>query len=100
MGSLTAVFAERLLALRQGRGMTQQMLAKRAGTSVEYISRLERCRLSPTLDGVEKIATGLGVEPVQLVTSEPEKRPRSADAALGQIQEILSTFRRRARARR
>jgi transcriptional regulator with XRE-family HTH domain len=100
MGSLTSVFAERLLALRQGRGMTQTVLAKRAGTSVEYISRLERCRLSPTLDGVEKIASGLGVEPVQLVTTHTTRRAPSAEAALGQIQEVLASFRKRGRGRR
>ena len=99
MGSLTSVFAQRLHALRQGRGMTQGVLARRAGTSVEYISRLERCRLSPTLDGLEKIATGLGVEPVLLLSEDPIKPPRSADGAIGRIQEIIAGYRRRARKR-
>jgi transcriptional regulator with XRE-family HTH domain len=99
MGALTAVFAERLHTLRQGRGMTQQVLARRAGTSVEYISRLERSRLSPTLDGVEKIATGLGVEPVQLLASDPVRPMRSAESAIGRIQEIIASYRRRGRKR-
>ena len=84
--------------LRGARGMTQQVLAERAGVSVEYVSRLERERLSPTLDGLERIARGLAIEPSALLwPSRDAPKPRTADEVLGQVAEVISAFRRRDR---
>lgn len=78
--------------------MTQQVLAERAGVSVEYVSRLERERLSPTLDGLERIAKGLGIEPsVLLWPSREAPKPRTADEVLGTIAEAIALYRRRER---
>lgn len=84
--------------LRGARGITQQVLAERAGVSVEYVSRLERERLSPTLDGLERIARGLGIEPSALIWPAREApKPRNADEVLGAIVETISAYRRRER---
>ena len=80
--------------------MTQQVLAERAGVSVEYVSRLERERLSPTLDGLERIARGLGIEPSALLwPSSDGPKPRNADEVLGTIAEAIAAYRRRERNR-
>lgn len=66
----------KLKALRQAAGMTQEELAKRAGTSKAYISDLERCvrrfeRIR--VDTAQRICAVLGVAPDEIYnTAEPE----------------------------
>ncbi len=49
--------------LRHARGMTQQMLAKKASVQIRHISRLENDKHSPTTELLERIAGALGVSP-------------------------------------
>jgi transcriptional regulator with XRE-family HTH domain len=52
---------------RERRGLTQAMLAKRAGVSPGYIARLETLRHDPKLSTLVKIATALGVPMSELL---------------------------------
>ncbi|PYN83257.1 MAG: XRE family transcriptional regulator [Candidatus Rokuibacteriota bacterium] len=51
----------RLRTIRERQGMTQETLAKKAGVSRAYLSRLEMGRHDPPLSRVRKLAKALGV---------------------------------------
>ena len=53
--------AERIRTLRVERDLTQEVLAKTAGISREYLTRLESTRHNPTLRVLERIANALKV---------------------------------------
>jgi transcriptional regulator with XRE-family HTH domain len=59
--------AAKLKALREGRGLTQEQLAKKSGVSRTYLARLETGRQDPTLSTLEKLAKALGVKVGRLV---------------------------------
>ncbi len=56
--------------LREARGLTQTVLARRAGLSRMHVIRIERDDISPTLDTVEKVAKALGVTVRTLLPKE------------------------------
>lgn len=60
-------FGMRLKALREQKGMTQEALAKKAGVSRAYLSRLEMGLHDPPLSRLQKLAKGLGVPVVRLL---------------------------------
>ncbi len=63
--ALAARIGRRVRALRHDRGLTQTILAERAGLTRIYIGEFERgVRANPTLANLRHIADGLGV-PVQ-----------------------------------
>jgi transcriptional regulator with XRE-family HTH domain len=59
--------ARNLHDLRLKRKLSQQVLAKKAGFSVSYISMLERGQRIPPLETLEVMARVLRVDPVHLL---------------------------------
>jgi transcriptional regulator with XRE-family HTH domain len=68
-------FAERLTALRKEQGLTQQVLAERAGIHVTQIRRYEGGNSTPTLDALKRIAIALSVSADSLLFDEHERGP-------------------------
>ena len=64
---LRQLFAFNLRRLRVERGFSQEELAHRTGIDRTYVSHLERLRYNPTLDMVERLASSLEVEPLDLL---------------------------------
>jgi transcriptional regulator with XRE-family HTH domain len=60
-------FAMRLRQIRERRGITQETLAKKAGVSRAYLSRLEMGRHDPPLSRLRKLAKALGVPVTELL---------------------------------
>lgn len=54
-------FGQKIAALRQEAGLSQEAFADRCGFARSYMSRIERGRANPSLDAVETLATGLKV---------------------------------------
>lgn len=54
-------FAERVRALRKGKGWSQEELADRAGIHRTFVSQIERATKRSTIDTVERVAKALGV---------------------------------------
>ncbi|HTS79063.1 MAG TPA: helix-turn-helix transcriptional regulator [Myxococcaceae bacterium] len=54
-------FGSHVRILRHARGLTQEALAERSELSVDAVRRIERGGFSPSLDTVNKLATGLDV---------------------------------------
>ena len=46
--------------------LTQEKLAEKIKSSVNYIGRLERGQHNPSVEKLEKIATALNIEPYEL----------------------------------
>ena len=57
---------ERLREVRMEKGISQQQLSRQAGFDRTYIGKIERGKISPSLEAVEKIAEELEVSPVEL----------------------------------
>lgn len=62
-GSLVAVHRRRI-------GLTQEVLAEKAGISVDMISKIETGATGARFPVIERLADALGVDPAELFTSE------------------------------
>jgi transcriptional regulator with XRE-family HTH domain len=60
----------RLHKIRKSRGLTLQEASQLTGVSASAFSKIERNDLSPTISTMQRIATGLGVELVTLLTEQ------------------------------
>lgn len=65
--TLREVLAENLKRHRLATGLSQEELAHRADIDRTYVSSLERCQYSATVDMIEKLARVLGVEAAELL---------------------------------
>ena len=65
-GSLRTQLGQRIRQLRRARGWTQQELAEEAELDYKYLGAVERGERNITIDNVQKIAAGLGLDAHQL----------------------------------
>src|SRR5262249_42306739 len=73
----TMPFHENLRTLRLARGLTQPMLAEKAGIEQCYLSKLENGRSKPSEDVLTRIAQALEVKPEALTQNGDEADERS-----------------------
>ncbi|NTJ11766.1 helix-turn-helix domain-containing protein [Rhizobium lusitanum] len=73
------IFALNLRTLRNAKGLSQEELAHQANVHRTYVSSLERCVYSPTIDMVDGIAQILGVAAFELLI--PKHDPDNQNAA-------------------
>ncbi|OQY84551.1 MAG: hypothetical protein B6D42_05130 [Anaerolineae bacterium UTCFX5] len=66
MESLRTKFGRRLREIRLNRALTQEQLAEAIGTSVEFVSLIERGISAPSFNTLEQLAAVLSVEVSQL----------------------------------
>lgn len=82
----------RIRQIREDRGLSQQELADRVGTSNQQISLLERGERQLTANWMERLAKGLDVNPADLMGRagdiQPARKPRSSRAGIVQIPEV------------
>jgi len=64
--AIVVYIGDRLKELREQRLLTQHMLAKRSGISQVAIARIERNRAEPHFSTIHKLASALGVDPLEL----------------------------------
>lgn len=76
MGQLGVYFGQQVRELRAERGWSQAELAEAAGTSEEWVRRIERGARSPSFDTVEAISSALGVPPARLFVGYNAHEPR------------------------
>jgi transcriptional regulator with XRE-family HTH domain len=69
-GKLRQVLAKNIRALRQEKGITQEELAHRARIHRTYMSSVERAQRNVAVDNIERIASGLGVKPSDLLSDD------------------------------
>ncbi|MEK6638784.1 MAG: helix-turn-helix transcriptional regulator [Pseudomonadota bacterium] len=63
---LREIIARNLRKIRHAKGMSQEELADRAGINRNYVGMLEREQHGATVDMLEKLATILEIDPVDL----------------------------------
>ncbi len=61
-------FAKKLNSIRESRGLSQEELAFMCGIDRTYIGRIERLERNPSLVVLQKIADGLGISLIELLT--------------------------------
>lgn len=66
MGQLGIYLGQQVRSLRVERGLSQADLADAAGTSEEWIRRIERGARSPSFDTLEALSAALGVSVARL----------------------------------
>ena len=71
---LRKAFARNLRAARQTRKVSQEELAELAELDRTYVSALERCLYSASLDTIERIAHALEMEPSALLQRESKSK--------------------------
>ncbi|PSJ57664.1 helix-turn-helix domain-containing protein [Pseudaminobacter soli (ex Li et al. 2025)] len=73
--NIREILASNLRALRHERGLSQEEVAHRANIHRTYVSSLERCQYSATIDMVDSLARILGVEAAELLKAKTGKKP-------------------------
>ncbi|MBY5867793.1 helix-turn-helix domain-containing protein [Rhizobium leguminosarum] len=68
--SLRERVARNLRRLRQEQSMSQEELAHRAHVNRNYVGMLEREEYAASIDMLDKLAAGFGVDPVELLRDE------------------------------
>ncbi len=66
--------AEHLRRLRLEKEISQEALADQCGFHRTYVSQVERGATNITLDNVQRLATALGVDPVELLGPQSNHR--------------------------
>ncbi|OLP59631.1 transcriptional regulator [Xaviernesmea oryzae] len=77
--SIRKIFASNLRKTRQARGLSQEDLAFKAGIHRTYVSSLERCQYSASIDTIETIAHILEVEVADLLRAPAKQHKAEAD---------------------
>jgi transcriptional regulator with XRE-family HTH domain len=70
MPSLAAIIGQRIRAARKRTGTTQMVLAAASGVPQSTLSGWERGAHSAQLDGMEALMRAMGLDPVELVSTE------------------------------
>ncbi|MDJ1463716.1 helix-turn-helix transcriptional regulator [Nitratireductor sp. GZWM139] len=68
---IRGVFAANLKSLRRAKGLSQEELAHAANLDRTYISSLERCVYSASIDVVDRLANVLEVDASRLLQKPP-----------------------------
>ena len=88
---LPARLGARVKQLRQGRRMTQEQLAERAGLSYKFVGEVERGRANPTLTTLAALADALGVTLIDVLGIDGD-RPRLSPRQASQVREALASL--------
>jgi len=59
--------AHNLRARRKLLGLSQEALAERAGLHRTYVGSIERAERNVSVDNIDRLATALGIDPVDLL---------------------------------
>lgn len=68
--NINKIFGRKVAEIRRKQHLSQEELADRCGLHRTYIGAIERGEKSPTLNTVQKIADGLNVAVVELLSNE------------------------------
>ena len=80
------LLGRRIRSLRQGKSLTQQQLGERAHLNYKYLGALERGEENPSLLVLERIATALDVELLDLFHfAHEEASPRMLRKSLSRL---------------
>jgi transcriptional regulator with XRE-family HTH domain len=79
--TIRETFAFNLRRLRKAKGFSQEALGHEAELDRTYVSALERCKYSATIDTIEALSKTLDVEPYQMLIPAPVPNQRKKGLA-------------------
>lgn len=82
----TTAFGKAIRTLRKAKGLTQELLAERAGLHVNNISFVERGLSAPTLDTICALADALGLTVSEFAVEMERHANRHPEPAVGSLQ--------------
>src|SRR5262245_22868330 len=87
--------AKNIRAIRTLKGLSQSDLAKKAGLTPRYVTRIENDPQNLTIDNLERIAAVLEVSVGQILgtPNQPPIRPEDAARELDQAIKLLQAYR-------
>jgi len=95
MTNIREILAKNMKAYRNALGLTQAKLAEKVDTSIHYIGMIETKNKFPSPEMLERIATALEIDTIDLFSTEinlPETLKTYQKAALKNIKGLLSEF--------
>jgi len=93
INKLRSNFGKRLKELRKARGLTQENLAEKTGFEPSYLSDIERGSRNITIDNIEKIAKGFGVDAYKLFFFHHNfKHNKKVDFTMEMVNDILENL--------
>jgi transcriptional regulator with XRE-family HTH domain len=81
MEKTKSTFGKRLRQIRRARGLTLEKLGKAVSIGYKHIADIERGLKAPSFDAIDRLASGLEVQPYQFFWS-PELDPKTLDREL------------------
>lgn len=90
MTPLRESFGGRVRELRKSMGLTQEELAEKACMEYKYLGAIERGEKNLTINNIEKIAKGFGIEVHQLFTFAFESLMPEEKVTEEKIKELLT----------
>jgi transcriptional regulator with XRE-family HTH domain len=73
MTNIRQVFADNMKNRRKKLGLSQEKLAGKINSATNYIVSIEKCRQFPSTGMIEKIATALDVDTLDLFSQSPPR---------------------------
>jgi transcriptional regulator with XRE-family HTH domain len=95
MTDIREILARNMKAYRYALGLSQARLAERVDTSTHYIGMIEIKKNFPSPEMLERIASSLGIDTLDLFSSErtlPEAMRTCRKSALRELRVILGRY--------
>jgi transcriptional regulator with XRE-family HTH domain len=92
LGEARAQLGARVRQIRLAQEKTQEDVAERAGLSYKFIGEVERGAANPSIDSVEKLARGLGVQVIDLFDTGTGSRYPSHERQVPLVREIAASL--------
>jgi transcriptional regulator with XRE-family HTH domain len=86
---ITERVGERVTALREHQALSQAELARRAGIAASHVNSIERGLRAPTINVLEKLATGLRVPITAFFDEEPRPAPTRSEKVWFEVMNML-----------
>ena len=89
-------FGARVKLARTGRGLTQAQLAALASVGANYVPRIERGEMTPSVDAAFRLAQALGVSVDELCSADGHRDPteEGVRAVVSLTEQEIGAFRR------
>lgn len=92
MDPILRPLAKRIRDLRKAKGLSQEAVAEKAHIHPTFLSQIERAVAAPTVITLSKIASALGVAPMELLAEKASSLPHTKKEL--QIMEVANLLRK------
>ena len=95
MTNIRDLLAKNMRKFRNAQGFTQAYLAEKVDTSTHYIGMIEKSNKFPSPEMIERIATALGIDTIDLFIPEkkhPEAMKAYRKATIKDVKSQISRF--------